>query len=50
MMGIEIDGPTYDYGDNTSVVHNTSRPAFTLKKKSNDICYHVMRESGQWES
>jgi hypothetical protein len=45
MMGIEIDGPTYTYGDNMSVIHNTQRPESTLKKKSNAICYHFMRES-----
>jgi len=45
MMGIEIDGPTYTYGDNMSVIHNTQRPESTLKKKSNSICYHVARES-----
>jgi hypothetical protein len=26
MMGVAIDGPTYIYGDNMSVVHNTQRP------------------------
>jgi hypothetical protein len=28
-----------------SVVHNTQRPESILKKKSNSICYHVVRES-----
>ena len=28
-----------------SVIHNTHRPESTLNKKSNSICYHVMRES-----
>jgi 3-keto-L-gulonate-6-phosphate decarboxylase len=45
MMGIPIDGPTYVYGDNMSVIHNTQRPESTLKKKSNSICYHFVRES-----
>jgi hypothetical protein len=45
MMGIPIDGPTYVYGDNMSVIHNTQRPESTLKKKSNSICYHFARES-----
>ena len=26
MMGVKIDGPTYVYGDNMSVIHNTSNP------------------------
>jgi hypothetical protein len=45
MMGVAIDGPTYVYGDNMSVVHNTQRPESVLKKKSNAICYHAVRES-----
>ena len=38
MMGVKISGPTYVYGDNMSVIHNTQRPESTLKKKSNSIC------------
>ena len=45
MMGVPIEGPSYIYGDNMSVIHNTQRPESTLKKKSNSICYHAMRES-----
>jgi len=45
MMGVEISGPSYIYGDNISVIHNTQRPESTLKKKSNSICYHAIRES-----
>jgi hypothetical protein len=45
MMGVEISGPSYIYGDNMSVIHNTQRPESTLKKKSNAVCYHAMRES-----
>ena len=37
MMVILIDGPSYVYGDNMSVIHNTQRPESTLKK-SNSIC------------
>ena len=44
MMGVKIDGPTYVYGDNMSVIHNTSKPESTLKKKYNSICYHFLRE------
>ena len=33
------------YGDNMSVIHNTERPESMLKKKSNSICYHAIRES-----
>jgi hypothetical protein len=45
MMGIPIDGPTYVYWDSMSVLHNTSNPESTLKKKSNSIAYHLVRES-----
>jgi hypothetical protein len=45
MMGVPLDGPTYIYGDNMSVIHNTQRPESVLKKKSNSICYHAIRES-----
>jgi hypothetical protein len=45
MMGIAISGPSFIYGDNMSVVHNTTKPESTLKKKSNQICYHAVREA-----
>ena len=45
MMGVWISGPAYIYGDNTSVIHNTQRQESTLRKKSNSIFYHAMRES-----
>lgn len=45
MMGIGISGPSYIYGDNMSVIYNTQRPESTLRKKSNAICYHAVRES-----
>jgi len=45
MMGIAISGPTYIYGNNMSVIHNMERPESTLRKKSNTICYHMVRES-----
>jgi hypothetical protein len=44
-MGIPIFGPSYIYCDNNSVVINSSSPASTLKKKSNSIAYHAVRES-----
>ena len=45
MMGVPLTGPTYTYGDNMSVIYNTSRPESTIKKKSNSICYHAVREA-----
>ena len=44
MMGVPIDGHSFVYGDNMSVIHNTSKPESMLKKKSNSICYHFVRE------
>jgi hypothetical protein len=45
MMGVALSGPTFVNGDNISVVHNTQRSESVLKKKSNSICYHAVRES-----
>ena len=45
MMVAEILGPSLIYGDNMSVIHNTQRPESTLRRKSNSICYHTIRES-----
>ena len=45
MMGIPLSGPSYVYGDNKSAITNSTRPESTLKKKSNSICYHAIRES-----
>ena len=45
MMGVPIAGPSSVYGNNMLVIHNTQRPESTLKKKSNSICYHAVREA-----
>ena len=45
MMGAPVNGPTCFYGDNMSVINNITRPESTLKKKSNSICYHAVREA-----
>jgi hypothetical protein len=45
MMGVPLSGPSYLYGDNMLVIHNTQRPESTLKKKANSICYHAVQES-----
>jgi hypothetical protein len=44
MMGIPCEGPAYILGDNQSVLANTTVPDSTLKKKSQSICYHFVRE------
>lgn len=44
MMGIPVNLPTYIFGDNQSVLSNTSKPHSTLKKKSSSIAFHYVRE------
>ena len=44
MMGIPCDLPAFIFGDNKSVLANTTIPDSTLKKKSNSIAYHFVRE------
>jgi hypothetical protein len=44
MMGVPLDGPSHVRVDNQSVVKNTTAPESQLKKKSNSIAYHFVRE------
>ena len=44
MMGIAIDMPSFVFGDNQSVLANTSLPHSKLKKKSSSIAFHFVRE------
>ena len=44
MMGIPCEEPVYIFGDNQSVLANTTIPDSTLKKKSQSIAYHFVRE------
>ena len=37
MMGVPIPGPSYIYGDNILVIHNTQCPESALNNKSNSI-------------
>ena len=43
MMGVEIDGPCRMFGDNNSVILNTTLPSSMLKKKHQAIAYHAVR-------
>jgi hypothetical protein len=45
VQGVTLSGPTYVYGENMPVVHNTQRPEYLLKNKSNSICYHALHYS-----
>ena len=44
MMGVKLDGPCHIKADNMSVVHNCSNPVSQLKKKSNSVAYHYVRQ------
>lgn len=44
MMGIPCEGPCYVFGDNKSVLYNATIPDSALKKKSQSIAYHFIRE------
>ena len=51
MMGIPVEGSAYIYGDNQSVLCNTTNPDSTLKKKNHAIAFHFVREGvarGEW--
>ena len=53
MMGISCDDPTFIYGDNQSVLANTTIPDSMLKKKSQSIAYHFVREEAardEWQT
>ena len=45
MLGVPVVGPTTMYGDNMSVILNTTVPSSQLKKKHNAIAYHRVREA-----
>ena len=45
MMGISISIPSYFYGDNISVVHNTSKSELVLRKERNSVYYHFVNET-----
>ena len=43
-MGIPCTKPAYVFGDNQSVLVNSSNPFSQLKKKSSSVAYHFVRE------
>ena len=49
MMGISCDDPMFIYGDNQSVLVNTTIPDSMLKKKSQSIAYHFVQEGAAWD-
>ena len=44
MMDITCDGPSYIYGDNKSVLCNTSIPDYTFKNNYQSIEYQLVHE------
>ena len=44
IMGVPTEGPSYIYGDKMSMIYNTLRPVYVLRKKLNRICYHFVME------
>ena len=44
MIGIPVDGPAFVFGDNLSVIVNTTNPASILKRKSNCVDVHHCQE------
>ena len=44
-MGVLVSIPSYIYGYNMLVIHNTQNHESNLKKKSKYIFYHAVRES-----
>ena len=43
MMGIPVEYPTFIFGNNQSVLANTTMPESMLKKKKQSIAYHFVR-------
>ena len=45
MLGCEVKGHTVLFGDNKSMINNTSLTHSMLKKRSNANCYHRVQEA-----
>ena len=43
-MGIPVEDPTFIFGDNQSVLSNTTMPESQLKKKTQSIASHFVQE------
>ena len=44
MLGIPVKEPAFVFGNNKSVLANTSLPGLTITKKMNSLLYHFIRE------
>ena len=45
MMGIPLDGPSWLFGDNSSVITSSTIPHSTLNRRHTALSYHRVRES-----
>jgi hypothetical protein len=45
MLGVPLDGPSWMFGDNKSVVTSSTLPHSTLSKRWNALSYHRIREA-----
>ena len=53
MMGIPVEDPTFIFGDNQSVLSNNTMTEFMLKKETQSIAYHFVREGcarDEWQT
>ena len=44
-MGIPLDGPTWLFGDNSSVITSSTIPSSMLNKRHNALAYHRVRSA-----
>ena len=45
MLGVPLDGPSWMFGDNQSVVTSSTIPHSSLNKRHNALAYHKIREA-----
>jgi hypothetical protein len=45
MFGVPLDGPSWLFGDNKSVINSSTIPHSTLSKRWNALSYHRVREA-----
>ena len=45
MLGARLEGPTYMFGDNLSVIVSSTIPQSSLKRRHNALSYHRVREA-----
>jgi hypothetical protein len=43
-MGVPLDGPSWMFGDNQSVITSSTIPESSLNKRHNALSYHLVHE------